>query len=127
MPQAFLPDFVSAQSRFLGRVGNPIHPSVDPCSTSCAVVGPSPRNQTASRSFDQLQSCQYTLFYEFSFSDGPIDDPGTPHPIYACTAHGTDWAALRLPIEVLDVNSICIYGQLVILVPSPELSAGRQT
>jgi LysM repeat protein len=34
------------------------------------------------------------LFYEFSLSDEPIDDPRTPHRIYACTAHGTDWAAL---------------------------------
>jgi L-serine deaminase len=34
------------------------------------------------------------LFYEFSLSDGLIDDPSTPHRIYACTAHGIDWAAL---------------------------------
>ncbi|KAL2023348.1 hypothetical protein VTK56DRAFT_3086 [Thermocarpiscus australiensis] len=68
--------FVSAQPRF-GRV-----------------AGPNPANWSAYHNFDQLQGCKYTLFYEFSLSDGVIDDPNTPHRIYACTSHGTDWANL---------------------------------
>ncbi|KGO58768.1 Glycoside hydrolase, superfamily [Penicillium expansum] len=43
--------------------------------------------------FDQLASCQESLFYSFSFLD-PVDDAHTGHHIYACTSFGPDWGNL---------------------------------
>ncbi|SPQ21569.1 e2cb8c7a-6b71-4cba-a482-675fd0a9b2df [Thermothielavioides terrestris] len=86
--------FVSAQPPF-GRFpfGASI-PDVDPCPPGCSVAGPNPANWSVYHNLDQLQGCKYTLFYEFSLADGVIDDPNTPHRIYACTSHGADWANL---------------------------------
>ncbi|KAJ5726918.1 Glycoside hydrolase superfamily [Penicillium malachiteum] len=63
------------------------------CPTRCAVSGPNPANWSMYHNFDQLVSCQESLFYSFSLLD-PVDDAYTGHHIYACTSFGPDWGNL---------------------------------
>lgn len=54
--------------------------------------------------FDQLASCQESLFYSFSLLD-PVDDAQTGHHIYACTSYGPDWGNLPANTTNLDLQS----------------------
>ncbi len=66
------------------------------CPTRCAASGPNPANWSLYHNFEQLSSCQESLFYSFSLLD-PVDDPDTFHHIYTCTSFGPDWGNLNLP------------------------------
>jgi hypothetical protein len=57
---------------------------------ACNIAGPNPSNWSVYHNFEQVQSCQQTLFYEFSLYDR-VDDPDSHHHIYACTSYGADW------------------------------------
>lgn len=78
----------------LRRPAGPGYSGRDACPTACHIAGPNPSNWSAYHNVEQLQSCQQTLFFEFSLYD-KVDDPETRHRIYACASNGADWFNLR--------------------------------
>lgn len=72
------------------------------CPGRCAALGPNPANWSLYHNFAQLDSCQESLFYAFSFLD-PVDDPEQVHRIYACTSFGPDWG--NLPENTSSISS----------------------
>lgn len=65
----------------------------DACPVRCSLAGPRAANWSVYHNFDQFQSCQQTMFYEFSLYDH-VDDPKALHRIYACSSYGPDWTNL---------------------------------
>ncbi|RAL13110.1 glycoside hydrolase family 18 protein [Aspergillus homomorphus CBS 101889] len=74
------------------------------CPARCAASGPNPGNRSLYHNFEQLASCEESLFYSFSFSD-PVDDPDSFHRIYTCTSFGPDWATLPVNTSNLALQS----------------------
>nr|POE96544.1 killer toxin subunits alpha/beta [Quercus suber] len=60
------------------------------CPARCTDTGPSPGNWSLYHNFDQIASCDQTMFYDFTLEDN-VDDLSTLHRIYACTSFGPDW------------------------------------
>jgi LysM domain-containing protein len=93
------PDTVVAQPG-LRQPASPSYQGRDACPGRCSIAGPNPSNWSLYHNFDQIQSCQQTVFYEFSLYDG-VDNPNALHRIYACTSYGPDWT--NLPNSTTDV------------------------
>lgn len=83
------PTIVSAQAGSR-QPASPSYQGRDTCPLRCSTAGPNPASWGLYRNFDQFQTCQQTLFYDFSLHD-QVDNPNTAHRIYACTTYGTDW------------------------------------
>ncbi|KAJ5810753.1 uncharacterized protein N7503_002971 [Penicillium pulvis] len=74
------------------------------CPTRCAISGPNPANWSMYHNFDQISSCQESLFYSFPFLD-PVDDADAFHRIYTCTSFGPDGGNLPANASSLDSQS----------------------
>uniref|UniRef100_A0A0L0NAP9 chitinase n=1 Tax=Tolypocladium ophioglossoides (strain CBS 100239) TaxID=1163406 RepID=A0A0L0NAP9_TOLOC len=93
---------VSGQAGFR-QPASPGYASRDACPERCSVSGPNPSNWSAYHNFDQFQSCQQTLFYDFNLHD-KVDDANTFHRIHTCTSYGPDWT--NLPNSTTNVATI---------------------
>lgn len=99
-------DVVSARSA--ARLpASPGYRGRDACPSRCSIAGPNPSNWSVYHNFDQFQSCDHTLFYQFSLYD-EVDDPHSLHRISACTSFGADWTNLppsTADAVVVEVNA----------------------
>lgn len=84
---AFQPSRLAVSPSYNGR---------DPCPSRCLESGSLSGNWSLYHNLDQLESCQETMFYDFSIYD-PVDNPDIQHRIYACTTYGPDWLEATAP------------------------------
>lgn len=91
---ALFSDSIIAYAELGGRLpASPGYRPNSPCPGRCNVAGPHPGNWSFYHNFHQIESCDQTMFYDFSIFD-PVDDPSTFHRIYSCSSYGPDWSNL---------------------------------
>ncbi len=102
------------------------------CPSRCVVSGPHPSNWSSYHNMDQLNRCDETLFYGFSLYD-QVDDPETPHRIFACASYGHDWddkakakLAASRPAKDVTVDYEIGWGEKVVGASTPFTSLIRQ-
>lgn len=83
-----------AYVNFEGRQpASPGYQPKTPCPGRCSTAGPNPGNWSLYHNLDQIESCDQTMFYDFSLFDS-VDNSSTSHRIYSCSSYGPDWSNL---------------------------------